>query len=214
MTLIGLPSEKINILDNSILLDSLPAESPEILVTRALAARPDLRAAEIAIESAGEKLGWEKSKIFSLSALLDANAQGKEGFEMGPGLQGDLPIFNWNNAGRTRAETEMQQAALNYRSMSQKIISEVLQAYNNYQAAREALFLYQEIIIPKAVTAAQNAENAYRLGESSYIEFLVFKRQMLNSKLMGAEAEAELRRSIANLQFCVGSNIIHNESMK
>ena len=214
MALIGMPSETIIIADHSPLLDSLRVDNPQKLVMRALAARPDLRASEIAIEVAGEKLGWEKSKIFNLTAVLDANAQGKEGFEMGPGLQVELPIFNWNNAGRTRAETEMKKAAINYRSLSQNITSQVLQAYNDYQAAWKALNLYQEIIVPKAVAAAENAEKAYRLGESSYIEFLVFKRQMLTSKLMAAEAEAELRRSIANLQFSVGSKIISSEEIK
>jgi len=214
MALIGLPSEKINIIDHKAQLDTLHIDSPEKLLERALAARPDLRAAEIAIEAAGEKLGWEKSKIFNLIAVLDANAQGKEGFEMGPGLIVELPIFNWNNAGRTRAKTEMDQAVLNYRMISQKITSEVLQAFNDYQAAKDALTLYQEVIIPKAATAAQNAENVYKLGESSYFEFLEFKRQLINVRLMAVEAQAELRRSIANLKFCVGSKVIGSEEIQ
>lgn len=214
MALIGLPSEEINIIDHEVQIDTLPIESSEKLLERALAARPDLRAAEIAIEAAGEKLGWEKSKIFNLIGVLDANAQGKEGFEMGPGLIVELPIFNWNNAGRTRSETEMDQAVLKYRMMSQKIISEVLQAFNDYRAAKDAFTLYQKVIIPKVTTAAQNAENVYKLGESSYLEFLEFKRQLINVRLMAVEAQAELRRSVVNLQFCVGSKVISSEEIQ
>lgn len=208
MALIGLPAERIKIEDYTARTDAVQTADPEELVKRALAARPDLRAAEIAVEVAGEKLGWEKSKIFNLTGVLDANSQGKEGFEMGPGLQLEVPLFNWNNAGRTRAEVEMQQAALHYRALSQKIVSDVLQAYNDYQAAFNAYKLYQEIILPKAVSAEQNAENVYRLGESSYIEFLEFKRQLLNARLAEAEARAEIRKTEAKLQFCVGSKII------
>ena len=45
---------------------------PEVreLVKKALAARPDLRAAELAMEAAGKRAGWERSKIFSIGAIL------------------------------------------------------------------------------------------------------------------------------------------------
>ena len=214
MALIGMPSERIKIEESTARMDTMQVDSPEVLIKRALAARPDLRAAEIAIEAAGEKLGWEKSKILNLTGVLDANSQGKEGFEMGPGLGVEIPLFNWNNAGRTRAEVEMKQAASHYSALSQKIVSDVLQVYNDYQSAREVFKLYQEVIVPKAVSASQNAENVYRLGESSYIEFLEFKRQMLIARLAEAEAREEIRRLLANLQFCVGSNDISNEDSK
>jgi cobalt-zinc-cadmium efflux system outer membrane protein len=190
--------------------DSLDVADSDTLLSRALAARPDLRAAEITIEAAGEKLGLEKSKIVNLTAVIDANAQGKEGFEIGPGLQIELPLFNRNEAGRERAKAEINQAAWNYLVVKQKIITGLLQAHNDYLAAQQIFNLYRKTIIPGAGAAAQNAEKAYTLGDISYIEFLEFKRQLLNAQLHAAEIEAEVRKSIANLQFSVGSQFIYN----
>ena len=73
------------------------------LEQEALAARPDLRAAELEIEAAGRRLGWERTRIFSLIAVLDFNAEGKEGAELGPGVDSDLGLFDRNQAGVMRA---------------------------------------------------------------------------------------------------------------
>jgi len=64
------------------------------LLTDAFAARPDLRAAEIAIQAAGERLGLEEKSVWRIAAILDINGEGKEGFEAGPGLLVELPVFN------------------------------------------------------------------------------------------------------------------------
>ena len=62
-----------------------PCEALDTLMTDALASRPDVRAAELAVEAAGARVGLEKSRILTITATLDANGEGKQGFEIGPG---------------------------------------------------------------------------------------------------------------------------------
>ena len=67
-------------------VDDLPisqCEALDELMTEALASRPDVRAAEIAVEAAGARVGLEKARIVTMMATLDANGEGKEGFELG-----------------------------------------------------------------------------------------------------------------------------------
>lgn len=189
-------------------LDFLEVPGTEELIQKALASRPDLRAAEIAVEAAGKKIGLEKAKIFNLTGILDANGEGKEGFEMGPGLQVMLPIFNWNAGPRKRAHVELEQASRNYLVVRQGIVADVLRAYNDFLAARESLEILQNEIVPAAETANESAEKAYEAGETPYFEYLEFKQGLLNTRMREAEAEAELRRSVANLQFSVGSQLL------
>lgn len=174
------------------------------LLTAAFAARPDLRAAEIAIEVAGNRVGWERSKIFNLTAVLDANGEGKEGFEMGPGVQVELPILNWNNGKISRAQAELEQAARQYMAVKHRIAREVIEAHTNYIAAQKALKILRVDILPAATTAAKNAEGAYSVGEISYLELLDFKRQLLDSRLREVEAEAEMRHAEARLKHSIG----------
>ena len=184
---------------------------PSDLLNIAFAARPDLRAAEIAIEAAGRRVGWERSKILNLTATLDANGEGKEGFEMGPGLQLELPILNQNNGKILRALTELEQAVRQYLAVKHKIAREVREAHTQYRAAQQVLNILQVDILPPAKTAAKNAEEAYSIGEISYLELLAFKRQFLDSCLRKAEAEADMRRAEANLGFSTGFSPVKTE---
>ena len=177
---------------------------PSDLLTAAFAARPDLRAAEIAIEVAGKRVGWERSRIFNLTAVLDANAEGKEGFEMGPGVQLELPILNWNNGKISRAQAELARAARHYVAVKHRIAREVQEAHTGYLAAQKALKILQVDILPAATKAAKNAEAAYSVGEISYLELLDFKRQLLSSRLRGAEAEADIRKAEVSLKHSIG----------
>lgn len=178
-------------------------ESAELLEA-AFAGRPDLRAAEITIEAAGQRIGWERSKIFNLTAVLDANGEGKEGFEMGPGFQMELPFLNQNNGKVARAQAELIQAARQYLVVKQRIAREVLEAHANYLAAQKVMKILEADIMPAASTAATNATEAYSIGDISYLELLDFKRQLLQSQLREAEVKADLRRAVVNLEHSIG----------
>ena len=178
--------------------------SLDSLLATAYATRPDLRAAELSIEAAGKRLGWERSKIFMLTAVLDANAEGKEGYEMGPGLQTEIPLFNWNQGGRSRADAQLEQASKLYLAKKQQIALQVRTAYSNYTASRHILALLKNVTISNAQKASENAEKAYMLGDISYLELLEFRRQLLNARLREVEADANLKRTQAELLFSIG----------
>ena len=202
--LIGLGWKEITIQLSPVSSASEIANRPSDLLTAAFAARPDLRAAEIAIEAAGQRIGWERSKVFNLTAMLDANGEGKEGFEMGPGILLELPILNQNNGKVARAQTELIQAARQYLAVKYRIAQEVLEAHTHYLAAQKALDILQADIMPAATTAAANATEAYAIGAISYLELLDFKRQLLSSRLREVEAKADLRRAVVSLEHSIG----------
>jgi cobalt-zinc-cadmium efflux system outer membrane protein len=206
LTLLGLISTHGDIQINPAPLSLLDIPEPDVFINAGLACRPDLRAAELEIEIAGEHLGWEKSKVFT--AMLDANAQGTNGFEMGPGANVEIPLFYFNQGGKTRARTEIQRAANNYIVLQQSIRAEILEAYQGYTAARKSYELLVNDILPQAEMANGNGEMAYLSGEISYLEFLEFRRQLLQTHLRALEAEAEVRRNIASIYYGIGGNMI------
>ena len=208
LTLLGLISGRSDIEIYPAAVQELAIPDQEGLIKVALAYRPDMRASEIEIEIAGKKLGWERSKILNLTLMLDANAQGKEGFEMGPGMQLAVPLFNFNKGGRVRARTEMQRAAANYILVQQSIRGQVMQSYHDYQAAKAAFDMLKNEILPVTEEAVIIGESAYLAGEISYLEFLEFKRQDINAHLRFCDAEANVRKSLANLYFSMGGKLL------
>lgn len=182
----------------------LPARPFVELTNAAFASRPDLRAAELAIEAAGKRLGWERTKIFTLTGVLDANGAGKEGLEMGPGAQIELPLFSWNNGKTARAQAQIEQAARQYLAVKHRIALEVKTAYTDYLAAQRALALCRGQWVPAATEAANHAQKAYSAGEVSYLFVLESNRQLLDGRLREAEAAADLQRAEARLNYSVG----------
>jgi len=123
---------------------------------------------------------------------------------MDPGVQLKLPVFNWNNGRILRVQTELEQAARQYVAVKHRVAREVIEAQTNYLAAQQALKILRADILPAAQTATENAQGAYSVGEISYLEFLDFKRSLLDSLLREVEAEAELRRAEAYLRHSIG----------
>ncbi len=207
LTNIGLITENSELYITPEPLPAVNISEFDTLVKRALAFRPDIRAAEIEVEMAGKKLGWEQSKILNLTAMLDANAQGSQGFEMGPGVALELPIFNTNQGGRSRARTGMILAADNYIMIQQQVTGEVRDAWYTYIASKETYQMISEHIIPAAEVAAVSGESVFNSGEISYLEYLNFRSQLLNAKLRLSAARKELWRSLAKLYYAVGGKL-------
>ena len=182
----------------------------EELQKTAFAARPDLRAAELAIEAAGERLGWEKARIFDFTATLDANGEGKQGFEMGPGVQIPLPVLNTNRGRILRARAEMEAAAREYLVVRDAVAEQVRRADILFRSALETLNIFRSEFVSLAETSAEDARQAFRAGQISFLEVLDFQNRLLEVRLREVEAEASLLRAKAGLLHAAGFSPIGN----
>lgn len=178
------------------------------LLTQAFAARPDLRAAELAIEAAGKRAKWERSKIFAISAVLDANAKGTEGFEAGPGVQADLPILNRNKGGISRAEAEIERASRQYVALRHQISLEVREAYRQIIQSRETLETVRKRILPQIRNDISISERAYAAGDVAYLFVLETSRRLQDAQFQEADALASLRRATSKLERAVGRKLV------
>jgi cobalt-zinc-cadmium efflux system outer membrane protein len=170
----------------------------------ALASRPDVRAAELEIEAAGRRLGWERSRVVSLIGILDANAEGSEGFEMGPGLEAGLGVFDRNQAGKARARAELARASARYREVRQRVMREVDDAYAQVLVSRDALRAWRDDIGKRLERQAAQTERAYEAGELSYLALLDARRRLNAGRLRELAAWGDLRRATVRLEQGVG----------
>jgi cobalt-zinc-cadmium efflux system outer membrane protein len=178
------------------------------LLQTALAARPDLRAAELNIEAAGERVGWEKSKVYNLIAIIDGKDKGREALTIGPGFQVEIPIFNRSDGKIARAEAELEQAARQYEAIRQNIILQVQQAHTQYVSAHEQFQLWSSDIIPSLGETVEQNQKAFAAGQVSYLDVLQAKRKLVEARLRQTELAGQLARSAAQLNYCVGKKTI------
>ena len=202
--LLGLPGEDVslNTLERSTTVERCGSVAD--LLKGALAARPDLRAAELAVEAAAARLGWEQSRILALTLVLDANGQGTEGFESGPGVDVSIPLFNRNQGGRLRAESELQRASAAYVQLQQQVGLDVREASALFEQARQSRLAWDEKIVGPLGANLTDAEEAYAAGESSYLFVLENSRRLIEARVRAREIAADQRRAQARIERAAG----------
>jgi outer membrane protein, heavy metal efflux system len=198
--------------------DSLPVVSElelkgtsrdvDALVDEALAMRPDLRAAEIAIEVAGERAGLARYQFMNLDAIYDANAKGQRGgFESGPGLRFTVPIFNRNQGGIAIADAQWDQAVRQYVTVRDQVTLDVRSAHIQLVQASENLTTLREEILPALGEAEKLARRNYENGGTPYFLVLQTTGQYLDARLRESQLAADMRRAIAELDRSVGHRV-------
>ncbi|MBA2354910.1 MAG: TolC family protein [Acidobacteria bacterium] len=201
--LLGLPVDS-----GTVTLAPVPGPAPcapaVTLLRDALIARPDVRAAELALQGAAARLGWEQSRILTLTAVLDANGRGVDGFEAGPGVDASLPIFNRNQGGRARAAAELQRSAAAYALIQQQVAVEIREAGAQVAQATESRGAWRERIIGPLQANLADAERSFAEGETSYLFVLENSRRLTEARLRERELEADTQRARARIERAIG----------
>jgi cobalt-zinc-cadmium efflux system outer membrane protein len=188
-------------------LPSKDAPSLEILTEMAFGSRPDMRGSEVAIEAAGERARWQKSRVFALTGILDANGEGKQGFEIGPGLGAELFTADRNLGNKLRAEAELEQASRRYLAVRHQITAEVVDARIRYEEAQASLFQWRNGILPPLEQAVQRTERAFAAGDVSRLFLLENTTKLVDARNRFIEIQWSLRRARAELERAVGRRI-------
>lgn len=173
--------------------------------------QPELKASRIALESVGARLGFERSRILALIPTINyQGVEDKSGSKwipntFNPGIQMELPLLNRNQGRIARARAELEQASFQYFTIRQRIALDVTEAYNRYEQNYESYLLWNSSTLPTLEDAVRLVRLTYQRGDISYLPVLEALRQLMNGKLRRAEIEAELRRSISQINFSIGN---------
>lgn len=178
-------------------------EGPALLQS-AMAARPDVRAAELQIEAAGARAGLEHARILAFTVSLDANAEGAEGFEMGPGVGVELPLLSQNQGRRARATAEVEQSARRYVAVRATVAAEIAAATVALTEARNTARLLSDDVAASLSTARQQAERLYTAGEISLLDLLQTRQRLIDIEATRVDAVFGVNRAIVRLEQAVG----------
>src|SRR5262245_26289869 len=189
-------------------LDS-PAEinlDVDALVADAVAARPDVLAAEYAIVAADErvrlaKLGWGR-----LLLIGDATS-GQNGHEFSPGFRVTIPIFNWNQGAIARAEVDRERFVRQLQTVRERAILDVRQAVAQHTQAAADYRQWTADIRPTVELAVRRAENTYKEGGASLLLVLERSRQLIDTRAREAQLRADLAKARAELERSVGRSV-------
>jgi cobalt-zinc-cadmium efflux system outer membrane protein len=188
---------------------ALPGE--EALIREAAAGRPDLRAAEIAVESAEERTSLARWSFLQASALADANENRGGPLEIGPGVDLAIPIFDRGQGAAARAAAELERARLERDALRDRAGLEVVIARLRFVAARDEEERLRSELLPELEESSRRAERAYELGGASLLVVLEAATRVVKIRVRAAEAEAALGRARAELERSVGRRLFDTD---
>lgn len=206
--LLGIPSDDLVFDIVPLEISPMPTESVEEMLKTAFICRPDLRATELAIEAAGKRIGWEKSKVYNFITIIEVEDEGEENLTVEPGFEVEIPIFNQNQGQIARAKAQLQQATRQYQALRQDIVLQVRQAYTRYISAYEQFDLWNSEIIPSLQNKVEQTSKSFEIGQVSYLTVLEAKQKLIEAKVQLAESTASLLRNAAELNYSIGKKMI------
>jgi cobalt-zinc-cadmium efflux system outer membrane protein len=178
------------------------------LLETAVSSRPDLRAAELRVETSGERAKWEQSQILALLApSLSIKEVGADGLRAGPGLNMEIPILSRNQGRISRADAEVVRTGLLYAALRDVVEQEVTDAYQKVRQAEASLEQIRTRVRTAIDESIELVERAYKNGDVSLLNVLEATRQRHDVSLREAEAEAAIQRGLAELQRAMGRNL-------
>ena len=140
---------------------------------KALAARPDLKAArlsEAAADAAIRLQNAQKVPDVTLSGGVEQVVAGGSNYIFGVGVT--LPISDRNQTERAKALIEKQRAQNQQTLVTNQIVSDVDKAVIAFDIQKRRLNLYRTGILTKVANIQDSTEFALRSGDSSILELL------------------------------------------
>ncbi|MDD8018842.1 MAG: TolC family protein [Bacteroidota bacterium] len=192
-------------------LDELTAEpvrSPEEAVSFAMTRRPDFLALQkqIEVEKANQQLQQSYSGI-DMSISGDYSNQQFTKF-YGVSLNFTLPIFNRNQGEREKSEARIEQAQFALASVQNSMNAEIRRTYEEMNSLRTLVQEQKTTVLPHAEEVLKSVELAYRLGNTTLLDFLDAQRSFTETRI--SYIDAQLRYQISRINF---SNAIVQEEI-
>jgi outer membrane protein, heavy metal efflux system len=161
------------------------------LLSRALAARPDLRGQEAQRERAGRSLALAKRQRFpdiGVSAdytqegsPFDANAITPPTLQLG--LTATLPLFYQQQGEIHKAEADVRGQDAASAKIRAQVVSDVENAFSGYQSSRRLVERMQGRLIDRARRGRDLVRLQYEKGAASLLEYLDAERTYVSTEL-------------------------------
>jgi outer membrane protein, heavy metal efflux system len=186
-------------------LDYQPLDANlEDLQMKALASRPDLRAAQQGVTAAKSQYELQKAigKVDITGQVNYTHIADLSTASLFGNVQ--IPIFNRNQGEIARANFAITQAEEQEKAASGQVMTDVRDAYSGLQSNDEIIRLYQSGYLDQAKEDRDISEYAYKRGAASLLDFLDAERSYRAAQLAYRQSLASYTTALEQLREAVG----------
>jgi cobalt-zinc-cadmium efflux system outer membrane protein len=217
-TLAGIPANDVLRFREELTALILP-EPPTLqeALDAALKGRPDLRLARLSEELAEAGLRLTRAQAVPDVTVWTRFGAGTMIFDNTPvgvltdrdralsfGASISLPVFNRNQGAQLEARASVAQARSRREYLESLVRAEVGSAYSRYEAARQALTVFEPGVLQRSQQNIQAVRGAYEIGAFRITDLLNEQRRLLDFQREFTEALTERYRALADLQAAIG----------
>ena len=204
---------------NTAVLPPLPATS-EAAIEIALRSRPDVRLTQIEeqVATAGLRLVRAQSRPDLTAYTRYSQGRSVIDTSIGNFPQRDrsltfgvaigIPLFNKNQGAKAEAEISIRQAQARREFAERVVRSEILSAYQRYEAASRAVATLENAAIPRSIENVETFRKVYELGEIKITDLIAEQRRLLDATRDLTEALREKYRAQADLNIALGAGAL------
>jgi len=174
----------------------------------AVAARPDLQAAQIAMQKANvdHKLAWANG---STDPILGVEYQRMQQYNtLGLDFAIPLRIFDRNQGEKQRTQIEIQRAERVQEAVATSVLRDVDAAHAALASVVELLKPYRDHYLPEATEVRETISFSYSHGGASLLDFLDAQREYRDTQLNYRNLIASYLSAANQLNFTVGQEVI------
>nr|WP_281721021.1 TolC family protein [Nitrosomonas nitrosa] len=210
--LIGADLGDIKLLPLPIALDPASVPTRDALLKAALETRPDVVAADLAVEAAAKNRSGAFLDVLKPSAYADLGQEKGEDLKASGGGAIDVPIFNQGQGAQKRADSVLKRALAERDGVRLRVNAEIISAHDALVSASAALNRIDSDLIPAAERSAVFTRQSFDLGRAPLADVLTARRALNAAHIKRADAAASLRRSIAALNYSAGRELFATTS--
>jgi len=183
--------------------------TPEELSESARANRPDLKASEAALESAGASVRLVRAERFLPSVAVTASYSQVLEYESVNqrallGISTPLPVLNRREGDLSAAEATVRREEAQRNRLLAQIEKEVSNAYEQFTAARRVVGEFVARIVPAQEKNARMIYEGYRLGEFRLTDALLAERDFFETRSAYLDAIAAYNTSLTEIYRATG----------
>lgn len=183
--------------------------TPEELSESARANRPDLKASEAALESAGASVRLVRAERFVPSVAVTASYSQVVEYESVNqrallGISTPLPLLNRREGDLSAAEATVRREDAQRNRLLAQIEKEILTAYEQFAAAQKVVGEFVMRIVPAQEKNSRMIYEGYRLGEFRLTDALLAERDFFETRSAYLDAIAAYNTSLTEIYRATG----------
>jgi outer membrane protein TolC len=201
--LLGRPSDAavFELMPLSDLVLAPPDESS--IVAAALAQRSELQAKVWELRALGADA--RLARWYLLDGVVPGiDAEHDPDWGVGPSLEVPLPIFDWGQARRARADAQVSQAGHELLGARRQVVQEVRTALATVEQSIATLRRARDELIPLQRQRREDAEAAYRAGQSDATGLLLAERDLQDDRARYTQLQQQAHSALIQLQRAAG----------